>query len=258
MRRLLIVDGMNVIRRTFEAVTNANDADRARKTEASSLATLTRLKHECGSDLQVCAFESVTPTWRHRLFPDYKAGRAPMPEALAQRLPALKKRMSELGFASVSAEGFEADDVIAAITRRAVLEDWSVAIASTDKDLTQLLVWPEVGIYHPFDRAWRDDRWLDSRFGISPGQVPDYLAMTGDAVDNVPGVPGIGPKAAAALLREFGSAHQALKRADTLSAQSGKWARAMRALRAHKENLALSLQLVGLADPALPGWELPR
>lgn len=146
------------------------------------------------------------PYWRKELLPSYKAQRDAPPEQAVEQLRRVKERLTADGLLLWSAPGFEADDVIATATLMAVLKQHTVTIASSDKDLTQL-VNDRLGVRM---QSLRDGSVFDAdavrdKFGVLPGLMGDLLAIAGDASDNVPGIPGIGPKTAAKLLNEYGS-----------------------------------------------------
>jgi DNA polymerase-1 len=142
---------------------------------------------------------------RTRLLPEYKAQRPAMPDALSEQLDEMVAYLGAAGLASLCEDGVEADDWIAALAEMAAPEV-EVVIASADKDFMQL-VSPRVGLVNPNDkteRIWRREDVL-AKSGVEPAQVVDWLSLVGDAVDNISGVPGVGTKTAADLLREFGS-----------------------------------------------------
>jgi DNA polymerase-1 len=138
--------------------------------------------------------------------PEYKAQRPEMPVELRPQLAELVEYLAAAGLASYCGDQVEADDYIGCLARRAAAAGWHVVIASSDKDFMQL-VSPQIGLWNPNDRAavvWTRDQVV-AKTGVEPEQVADWLALMGDAVDNIPGVPGVGPKTAAELLRQFGS-----------------------------------------------------
>jgi DNA polymerase-1 len=138
--------------------------------------------------------------------PEYKMQRPEMPADLQPQLDEIVQYLGAAGIASYCGEGIEADDYIACLARRAADMGWNAVIASSDKDFMQL-VSASIGLWNPNDKVpvvWAREQVL-AKAGVEPGQVADWLALMGDAVDNIPGVPGVGPKTAAELLKEFGS-----------------------------------------------------
>ena len=155
----------------------------------------------------VAVFDTKAPTFRHETYPAYKATREKMPDDMAASLPYIDEVVQALGLPMSSLKGFEADDVIGTLVRRAGLEKMESYIVSGDKDFMQL-IGPGVWIYNPKkpdDLMVVDESGVLEKFGVKPSQVIDMLALMGDASDNVPGVPGVGEKTAQALIQEYGS-----------------------------------------------------
>ena len=129
-----------------------------------------------------------------------------MPDDLRPQLDGIVSYLTAAGVASFRRDGVEADDYIACLARHAAQAGWRVVIASADKDFMQL-VSPQVGLLNPNDKSetiWRHEQ-VRAKTGVEPAQIVDWLALMGDSVDNIPGVPGVGPKTAAGLLNQFGS-----------------------------------------------------
>ena len=155
-------------------------------------------------DYLAAAFDGAGPVFRSELFADYKANRSAMPEELVPQIPVIKRLFEGFRVPVLMHEGAEADDVIATLARRAVEQGMDVFICTSDKDARQLLN-EHVSIYNLRKQKVLDVEGLKAEWGIGPEQVVDLLSLTGDAVDNVPGVPGIGAKTASQLLGQFGS-----------------------------------------------------
>jgi 5'-3' exonuclease len=152
-----------------------------------------------------CAFDAAMTSFRNALEPGYKAGRTEAPADLEPQFALCVEVAEVLGVPALSVPDFEADDVIATVAESVLAAGNHVVVVSADKDLAQLVREDGRAVLCDFAR----DRSLDAdavraRFGVAPAQIPDYLALVGDAVDNLPGVPGIGPKTAAQLLTNFG------------------------------------------------------
>lgn len=193
------------------------------------------------------AFDQRTPeAWRSRIYPPYKANREPTPAHLAEQFVRCRELCAHLGLATFVSSEFEADDLIGTLSARMRAAGVRSAIISRDKDLAQLvrdgdLLWDfgaraQLG-YHDIER----------HFGVRPEHFADWLALTGDAVDNIPGVPGIGPRTAAELMKAFGSV-------DALYADLGRVARLKlrgagslgQRLGAHRDAVYLSRQLTSI------------
>ena len=217
---LLIVDGMNLLRRVFEA----NDAqDSALKADQACSAAFHTFKRavtgtpDFTPSHAVSVFDADGPNWRHALYADYKVHREPMSPFLRAALPEFQAKLkTELGLASLSIEGVEADDVIGTLVARWTLNGrvllGPVMVASNDKDLFGLSQFG-VQFRDVFKRETRTRADIERKLGITAPQIPDYLALMGDAVDGVPGVPRVGTKTAVALLQEHGSLSKVLEAA---------------------------------------------
>jgi DNA polymerase-1 len=162
--------------------------------------------------------DPVGKSFRHDLYPDYKANRPPAPEDLKEQFPFIGPLTTALGFRIVVAEGFEADDLIATLAREGAAAGHNMVVVSADKDLTQLVT-DQVRMYDSMKDKWWTREAVQERFGVPPEQIRDLLAIMGDASDNIPGVRGIGPKGAAALLAQFGSLEAVLDGVDQVTAK---------------------------------------
>lgn len=196
--RLLLIDGLNIVRRVYEANPAPESPEKIEGVVRSAMGSFKRALKEHQPTHVLAPFDHGGNTWRHDLYPAYRQNRKPMPEILREALPGLKAKLhQDLGIPTVTVPGVEADDVIAA-----VYACWakhypakSATVLSTDKDLTALV---ELGaiVYDHFNGETRDAAWIAKKMGVKPAQVQDFLALMGDSVDGVPGVPGVGPKTA--------------------------------------------------------------
>ncbi len=155
-------------------------------------------------DYLAAAFDGGGKTDRARKFAEYKAQRGPMPEDMVPQIPVIKRLFEAFKIPVLIVPGAEADDIIATLARRATARDLDVVICTADKDARQLLD-DHTRILNLRKQEYLDVAGLIKDWGVRPDQVIDTLALTGDTVDNVPGVPGIGLKTAATLLQEFGT-----------------------------------------------------
>ena len=163
------------------------------------------------------AFDTPEPTFRHERLATYKAQRPPMPPALAEQLPWIKEYLRALRIPCLEYPRYEADDVIATLARRAEAQGTRTLIASSDKDLCQL-VGAQIGILclGAGEPEVLDAAGVVRKFGVRPGQMVDYLTLVGDSSDNVPGVQGIGPKTAAELLQRYETLEEIYAHVDEL------------------------------------------
>jgi len=202
--------------------------------------------------LAVVFDESLTTSFRNAIYPDYKANREMPPEALKQQFQYCRTLVQSLGMADFSSDSYEADDLIGTLAARMREQDYAVVILSADKDLAQLIEAPDLlWDYARNRRHYYQDipAWL----GVEAWQVADWLALTGDSVDNIPGVPGIGAKTAAALLAEFESLDSLYQQLDAVAGLKIRGAaRVQRLLQEHREAAMLARRLTAIAlDPAL-------
>lgn len=187
------------------------------------------------------ALDKGRHTFRTDLYADYKANRAAAPDDLVVQFPIIRKAYSAFGFNVIEKEGYEADDIIASLTDKFVQNGSNVCIVSSDKDLMQL-VNDKVYIFDPMKKKNVDSNGVYEKFGVFPNQIADFLALLGDASDNVPGVDGVGAKTAAKLLNEFGAIDGIYANMENVRPK-----RIQDSLVANKERLLLSRKLVSLA-----------
>jgi DNA polymerase I len=185
-------------------------------------------------------FDAKGATFRHELYKEYKAHRPPMPEALVTQLPYIKKIIDALNLPAVVFEGYEADDLIATLVRRAREEGYEVEIISGDKDLLPL-VQDGVDMWDPMKEVRYDPAAIQEKYGLSPGELVEVRALAGDASDNIPGVPGIGEKTALKLIARYHSLENLLAHRDEIKEKALK-AR----LQEHADQARLSRQLTEL------------
>ena len=194
------------------------------------------------------AWDFALTSFRNDIHAGYKAGRTEAPPELEPQFALCDEVTRALGVAVFGLEGYEADDVIATMTSRALDEGADVVIASSDKDLGAL-VSDRVSLFDPRSETLLGPAEIEARLGVAPDLVPDFLTLVGDAVDNIPGVPGIGAKTASALLRRFG-------RIEDIPADPREWAglelrgaaRVAKALAEGAEAIALARQLVRMRE----------
>jgi len=170
---------------------------------------LLKIIREKKPDGILISFDSPVPTERHRIYEEYKAHRPKAPDDLVEQIPHIKKIISALNIKTVEITGYEADDVLGTIARKAASEGIDVFIVTGDKDMLQL-VNDKVKVYDPMKDRILDEKYIRQRFGIGPERIPEFMALTGDPIDNIPGIKGIGEKTAKELLTEFDSIDELL------------------------------------------------
>ena len=205
-------------------------------------------------DFLFCAFDMPGKTFRHAMYAQYKEHRPAMPVDLAPQIISCHRVVRALGIPALGVPSFEADDILATIARLVEQLDGRCFVVTSDKDCRQLIS-ERVKLYNIRKNESLDREALRTDWGIGPHQVVDYLALVGDASDNVPGVPSIGPVYARQLLEKYGSLESILKRADELTAVARR-----ENLKKHGEQAILSRRLVQLDDhvPVAIDWQAAR
>jgi DNA polymerase I len=198
-----------------------------------------------------CIFDASGLTFRNDLYPAYKANRPPPPEDLVPQFPLVRDAARAFGTSAIELEGYEADDLIATYARMAEAAGAEVTIISSDKDLMQL-VSRRVTLLDTMKNRRLSFAEVEEKFGVSPDKVVEVQALSGDAVDNIPGAPGIGPKTAAQLIQEFGDIENLIAHADDI-----KQPKRRETLIAHADAIRISRKLVELecAVPVPVGLE---
>ena len=198
--------------------------------------------------------ESLETSYRNDIYPPYKANREPAPDELKAQFRRCRELVGALGIGEVADARYEADDLIGALALRARDRGDAVVIVSGDKDLAQLVREGDTWWDYP-KRGEADGAAITERFGVGPEQISDLLAVTGDPVDNVPGVPGVGPVTASRLLRHFGSVAEMLERVAEIADLEVRGAKRVEGLvREYAETIRLAHRLT-MIDGAAP---LPR
>jgi DNA polymerase-1 len=203
---LLLVDGLSVIYRAFHAIHGLGASD-GRPTNAvfGFVRMWQQMVRLWAPTHAAVVFDGGLPESRLAALAEYKAQRPPMPEALRQQLPEIEEFLRCSGVVAVRIEGQEADDVIATLAEKAARDGVQVLIASSDKDLFQLVNDQVVVVTPSKDGQRIGPNEVLEKTGVAPEQISEWLALTGDTVDNIPGVPGVGGKTAAQWLQRYGS-----------------------------------------------------
>ncbi len=212
---LYLVDTFSLIFQVYHAIRQPMTGTRGQPTNAvyGFTGDLEHLLKELQPTHLICAMESTEDQERVAIYDQYKAHRSEMPDDLRPQIPMILEVIEGYAIPIIHAPGWEADDVIATLAKQAAEDGMEVRIVSNDKDLRQLLG-PRVQLYNIRKRQFQDEGFLREQWGIRPDQVIDFQSLVGDAVDNVPGVPLVGPKKASALLEKFGALDAVLANAD--------------------------------------------
>ena len=245
MNRLLIVDGHAYAYRAFYAIRELRSPD-GRPTNAifGFVKMLAKMRAGLAPTHLIVVWDGGLSAERVASLPAYKAQRPEMPDDLKPQLDGIVSYLKAAGVASFQRSELEADDYIACLARHATQAGMSVVIASADKDFMQL-VSPQIGLLNPNDKSetvWTHEQ-VRAKTGVAPAQVVDWLALMGDSVDNIPGVPGVGPKTAADLLNRFGSVAGLYARLEEVKSEKLR-----EALRCSAADVQRNLRLVRLHD----------
>ena len=236
-QRLFLIDGYSNIFRAFYAIRNLSNSKGEPTNAIYGFVTMLRkLLREERPELIGVALETGK-TFRAERFEAYKANRTPMPEDLASQMPWIRRVLEAFRIPILELAGYEADDVLGTLSCRAAEAGYHVVLVSADKDLMQL-VEPRVSLYHTGRSKLYGPSDVAEDFGVPPAKVADVLALMGDSIDNIPGVPGIGDKGAKALIQEFGSLEELLARAGEVPRKSYR-----EGLQQHAEQARLSKEL---------------
>ena len=245
MSRILIVDGHAYAYRAFYAIRSlSSPAGQPTNAIYGFVKMLARMRVTVKPTHLIVVWDGGLSAERLAALPEYKAQRPEMPADLSPQLDEIVRYLTAANVASFCRAGVEADDYIACVTRGALKSGWEVVIASADKDFMQLVA-PGAGLLNPNDKSetiWTAAQ-VRAKTGVEPEQIVDWLSLLGDSVDNIPGVPGVGPKTATELLRQFGSVAELYRRLDEV-----KSARIRGALQAAEADVRRNQKLVRLQD----------
>ena len=235
--RLILIDGSSYIYRAFYAIGHLSNS-KGLPTNATYGFTQMVLKvlKEQQSDYLVIVLDSKAPTFRSEVYKEYKANRPAMPEGLVPQLPYIRKIIEGYRIAALQMDGYEADDLIGTVAK-GLESEVDVVIITGDKDILQL-VSDRIEAYDPMKEKRFRVKEVIERFGVPPGQVVEVMGLSGDATDNIPGVPGIGEKTAIQLIKTYGSIENLLAHVEEIPQKKLK-----ENLKIHGELARLSRQL---------------
>jgi len=236
-KTLVLVDGSSYLYRAFHAMPNLSNS-RNEPTGAVYGVTnmLRRLLKDYDPEQVAVVFDAPGKTFRDDIYPEYKAHRPPMPDDLRSQIEQIHEIVRAMGLPLLMIEGVEADDVIGTLARQAAAEGRDALISTGDKDMAQL-VDGHVELVDTMKDARYDRAGVQERFGVPPERIVEYLALIGDTSDNIPGVPGVGPKTAVKWLTEYGSLDNLIAHAADIKGKAGE------NLRAALDQLPLARQL---------------
>ncbi len=219
--RILLIDGLNLIRRIYAGQPDTTETAQTEATATQSLRAIQQNIDRFRPSHAVLAMEYSRHNWRRKYLPTYKVDRPTMPAALRNGLSNIVNRIAYAGVYEVSADGFEADDVIATLAQGVVKHTAQVIILSTDRLMCQLSG-PSTRVYDHFGRTMLDQEFCLQRYGVLPQDLISYFALVGNHGVGIEGVSGIGRKTAARLITEHGSLEQILTAAELMPGRIGK------------------------------------
>jgi DNA polymerase I len=244
-KQLILVDGSGYIFRAFHALPPMNTSH-GLPTQAvyGFIRMLLKLLKDVRPSHIAIVFDSPKRTFRDDLFADYKANRSEAPNDLIVQIPYIHRAVEAFRIKSLMIEGFEADDVIGTLAKRAAKEDFVVTLITADKDFMQL-VGPHVTLWDTMRDKRIGAREVRDRFGVEPSALIDIQALTGDTIDNIKGVPGVGEKTASALIQKFGGIKQLYENLDRIEESGIRGAKKVAGLLAeHRAAVDLARRLV--------------
>ena len=223
---LYLVDGSSYLYRAFHALPALNNSRGEATGAIYGVANmLRRLLKESNPQRAAIIFDAKGKTFRHQQYPQYKANRPPMPDELREQLDGLKNLIKTMGFPLLEITGVEADDVIGTLCQQATEQGLSCVVSTGDKDLAQLVnanAETSVTLVDTMKNTVLTPSTVFEKFGVNPDQIIDYLALVGDASDNIPGVPKVGPKTAVKWLQEYHNIDEIIARADEFKGKVGE------------------------------------
>lgn len=243
MKKLYLVDVSSMFFRAFYAIPPLTNGEGLPTNALYGFLNMTiKLIRDIHPDYLVYCFDRKEPSFRLELYEEYKANRTEMPEDLSPQIPYIFKLTDALGIPRMDKEGYEADDLIGSLARWGRENNLEVVIVSGDKDFAQL-VKPFVSMYDTMKDVHYDSEGVKAKWGVTPEQFIDYLALVGDSSDNIPGVRGIGPKGAQKLLGDFGTLEGVYENVEKISGKSMK-----QKLIDNKDMAFLSRKLVSIVQ----------
>lgn len=240
--RFLIIDGSNLIYRAFYALPRLTSSDGTPTGAVYGFVSSLQKVRDRFSPAYVCVvLDAPGPTFREELYAGYKETRQKMPEDIAVQIPIIREIVELSGVTSVELAGVEADDVIGSLCRKGRQMGLEVVLVSSDKDLCQL-IGEGVSMFDSLKDRLIEAADVREKFGVGPESIVDLIALSGDQTDNIPGVPGIGNKTAASLLKQYGTVENLLKNLDFIKGKRGNL------LRENRENIEISRELATLKE----------
>ncbi len=242
-QKLYLIDGSGFIFRAYHALPPLTSPDGTPVgAVVGFMNMLIKLRREHEGDYMAVIFDAARKTFRNRIYEEYKANRPPPPDDLIPQFAIVREATKALGLPALDTPDFEADDIIATYARVAQKENMEVVVVSSDKDLMQL-VGNGITMFDAMKQRTIGEEQVQEKFAVAPDKVRHVLALMGDSSDNVPGVPGIGPKTAAELINTYGDVETLLSRADEIKQNKRR-----ETIKENAEMARISYELIGLKE----------
>jgi len=221
-KTVYLIDGTAYIHRAYHAIRGlSNSSGLPTNAIFGFTRMLIKLMEDHRPEYVGMFFDAKGPTFRHEMYSEYKANRPPMPEDMAVQIPYIKEITGYFNIPIFEMQGYEADDLIGTIARRAEQAGFKTVMVTGDKDFMQLIT-ADTAIWDPMKDKTIDATTIENDFGVSPSQIVDMMGLSGDTADNIPGVPGIGPKTALSLIRDFENLENLYLQIDTITKKKQK------------------------------------
>jgi DNA polymerase-1 len=241
--RIFLIDAMSFIFRAYHAMARQRGMSTRKGLPTAAIYVfvnmLRKLRDDFSPQYLAAVFDVAAPTFRDQQYKDYKANRSEMPEDLAQQIPYIRRALEAYRIPILEVPGYEADDVIGTLAKKAVAQGRPVYVVSSDKDMLQLVNDRVLVLNPPKDNLICDAAKVEEILGVPPARVIDVMALRGDSIDNIPGAPGIGDKGSVELVQRFGSVEGALEHAADVERKTYR-----ESLQNNREQILLSKDLV--------------
>ncbi|MFO8053346.1 MAG: DNA polymerase I [Candidatus Omnitrophota bacterium] len=244
-KKLYLIDGTSLCYRSHFAIKLSNSSGVSTGAVYGFYRTLKKLILEQKAEFIGICFDISRKTYRQEKYKDYKIQRPPLPDELKSQFPIIRRLIKALGIKSIEKENYEADDVIASLSRQARKKNREVVVVSSDKDLYQLLANKGVSVYNYREQKFYKEKDFIKKYGFKPCYMADYLSLLGDASDNIPGAKGIGKVGATKLIKEFGTIDNIFQNMDKLTPKEAD------RIKENKKQIILSKELAKLSEPKL-------
>mgnify|MGYP006073450739 CR=1 FL=1 len=219
---VVLVDGSSYLFRAYHAMPPLNNSKGMPTGAIKGVVNMMRsLAKDYANANIVVVFDAKGPTFRNEMYAEYKAHRPPMPDDMRPQIEPIHQIIKAMGLPLLMVSGVEADDVIGTLAAQATAQGIDTLISTGDKDMAQL-VSPHVGLVNTMTNTYLDEEGVLAKFGVRPDQIIDYLAIVGDTADNIPGVPGAGPKTAVKWLTTYGTLEKLMENADDIGGKIGE------------------------------------